>query len=120
MIKVSKNKNVRVAVLGLIILYTILIVPLLTLKQLKFMENNIVRLVLIVLISLVCLWISSFTYIRLFLVISLNRLNNLKSKDEETNNVEAPTESAIESNNTEEEINNNINKMNDNLKNNSR
>ena len=45
---VNKNKNIKIAVIGLLILYTILVIPLLTNKQLQFLENNVVRVVIII------------------------------------------------------------------------
>ena len=78
----NKNKNVRLAILGLLVLYTILIVPLLTHGQLDFLENNIVRIVIIILISLTCLVDPVLSLIlAICFVVTLNRLNGLKNKE---------------------------------------
>ena len=45
---IKKNANVRIGVVGLLLLYTILVVPLLSHDQLSFLENNVVRIVAII------------------------------------------------------------------------
>ena len=48
---VSKNNSVRIGVLGILILYCVLVVPMLSLENLRFLENNVARIVLIVVIA---------------------------------------------------------------------
>ena len=99
----NKNKNVKIAVIGLLILYTILVVPLLSQEQLQFLNNNVMRIVAILLISLLCLVDPVLSLVlAICFVVTLNRLNVLKNKQ---NNVE----------NTQDHVNLNLLNKNANL-----
>ena len=77
---VARNRNVRIGVLGILILYCVLVVPMLTLENLRFLENNVVRIVLILVISLLCL-LDPVVSIMLAIcfVVTLHRLNVLRN-----------------------------------------
>ena len=77
---VARNRNVRIGVLGILILYCVLVVPMLTLENLRFLENNVVRIVLILVISLLC-FLDPVVSIMLAIcfVVTLHRLNVLRN-----------------------------------------
>ena len=79
---ISKNNNIRIGLLGILILYSVLIVPLMSINNIKFLENNVVRIILIIIISLVCLIDPVVSIIlAICFVVSLHRLNVLHTKE---------------------------------------
>jgi hypothetical protein len=86
---VSKNNSVRIGVLGILILYCVLVVPMLSLENLRFLENNVARIVLILVISLLCLLDPVLSIIlAICFVVTLHRLNVLRNKAVVVNNSE--------------------------------
>jgi hypothetical protein len=86
----NKNKNIRLAVLGLLIVFSVLVVPSLALENLEVLDNTPLRVVIIVVISLVCLVDPVVSIMgAIAFVVVLNRLNVLKSAS--VNNTVLPT-----------------------------